>query len=313
MNTLNGHFMSIHDNKKEVEYMASSFKSPADTAKACVAIAALKEKSPLGNLLILSFLAGAYIAFGGLLAEVATGGMAAAGVPVGLVKLVFGGVFPVGLMLVVIAGSELFTGNCMYMPLGILQGEASMMGLIRNWVGSWIFNLIGAVFVAYFLAVATGILAADPWSATAITIAKTKALGGAQFVAGGKTVTSIAWSTAFWRAIGCNWLVCLAVYLAIASDDVIGKVLGIWFPIMAFVTIGFEHSVANMFFIPVGIFLGGEITWTQFFVNNMIPVTLGNIIGGAVFVAGIYWYTYLRGTAPKPASTEESGAKGTSK
>ncbi len=275
--------------------MASSFKSPADTAKACVGIAELKEKASLSNLIVLSFLAGAYIAFGGLLAEVATGGMAAAGYPTGLVKFVFGGVFPVGLMLVVIAGSELFTGNNMYMPLGVLEGKASWLGLIRNWVGSWVFNLVGALFVAYFLAYLTGILTADPWSATAVTIAKTKALGGAQFVAAGKTVTSLTWVQVFLRAIGCNWLVCLAVYLAISSDDIIGKIFGIWFPIMAFVTIGFEHVVANMFFIPVGIFIGG-VTWSQFFINNMIPATLGNIVGGAIFVACIYWFTYLRGT-----------------
>ena len=291
--------------------MPSSFKSPADTAKACVGIAALKEKAPLSNLIILSFLAGAYIAFGGLLAEVATGGLAAAGAPPGIVKLIFGSVFPVGLMLVVIAGSELFTGNNMYMPFGILQGEASWYGLIRNWVGSWVFNLIGALFVAYVLAVVSGVLTADPWAATAITIAKTKALGGATFVAAGKTVTSLTWVQVFVRAIGCNWLVCLAVFLAISSDDIIGKILGIWFPIMAFVTIGFEHVVANMFFIPVGIFLGG-VSWTEFFVNNMVPATLGNIVGGAIFVAAVYWWTYLRGTSPKKAEAPAS-AKGTSK
>ena len=100
---------------------------------------------------------------------------------------------------------------------------------------------------------------------------------------------------AFIKAIGCNWLVCLAVWLANASDDIIGKIFGIWFPIMAFVTIGFEHSVANMFFIPLGMFLGAEgVTWSTIIVNNLIPVTLGNIVGGAVFVACIYWYTYLK-------------------
>ncbi|NYB27545.1 MAG: formate/nitrite transporter family protein [Methanobacteriaceae archaeon] len=280
--------------------MASSFKSPADTAKACVGIAALKEKAPLSNLILLSFLAGAYIAFGGLLAEVVTGGFAAAGGPIGLQKLIFGAVFPVGLILVVIAGSELFTGNCMYMPFGLLAGKASGYGFARNWIWSWIFNLVGALFVAYFLAVASGILAAPPWDAAAIALAKTKALGGASFVAAGKTSVSLTWMQVFWRAIGCNWLVCLAVYLAIASDDIIGKIVGIWFPIFAFVAIGFEHVVANMFFIPVGIFLGG-VSWTQFFVNNMIPATIGNIIGGAIFVAVIYWWTYLRGTKKEEA------------
>jgi formate/nitrite transporter len=199
----------------------------------------------------------------------------------------------------------------MYMPFGILQGEASWYGLIRNWVGSWVFNLVGALFVAYVLAVVSGVLTTDPWAATAITIAKTKALGGATFVAAGKTVTSLSWIQVFVRAIGCNWLVCLAVYLAISSDDIIGKILGIWFPIMAFVTMGFEHVVANMFFIPVGIFLGG-VSWTEFFVNNMVPATLGNIVGGAIFVAAVYWWTYLRGTSPEKAEAPAS-AKGTSK
>nr|WP_067260018.1 formate/nitrite transporter family protein [Methanobrevibacter cuticularis] len=262
-------------------YMGSSFKSPADTAKAMVGIAELKNKAPLGNVMILSFLAGAYIAFGGLLAEVVTGGMAAAGFPPGLVKLFFGGVFPVGLMLVVIAGSELFTGNVMYMPMGVLSGKASLAGLSKNWVISWIFNFIGALFVAYVLAYLSGVITADPsFAAGALKVATAK--------------VGLGWDQALLRGIGCNWLVCLAVYLAIASDDVIGKILGIWFPIMAFVAIGFEHSVANMFFIPLGIFLG-DITWTQAIVNNLIPVTIGNIIGGAIFVALLYWYTYLRG------------------
>jgi formate/nitrite transporter len=292
--------MADKEKNRRSNGMASSFKSPADTAKACVGIAALKEKAPLSNLILLSFLAGAYIAFGGLLAEVVTGGFAAAGGPIGLQKLIFGAVFPVGLILVVIAGSELFTGNCMYMPFGLLAGKASGYGFARNWIWSWIFNLVGALFVAYFLAVASGILAAPPWDAAAIALAKTKALGGASFVAAGKTSVSLTWMQVFWRAIGCNWLVCLAVYLAIASDDIIGKIVGIWFPIFAFVAIGFEHVVANMFFIPVGIFLGG-VSWTQFFVNNMIPATIGNIIGGAIFVAVIYWWTYLRGTKKEEA------------
>ncbi|MGL6297846.1 MAG: formate/nitrite transporter family protein [Methanobacteriaceae archaeon] len=286
--------------------MSSSFKSPADTAKAIVGIAELKNNAPLGNVIILSFLAGAYIAFGGLLAEVATAGMVAAGFPPGLVKLVFGGVFPVGLMLVVLAGSELFTGNCMYMPMGILEGKASLGGLAKNWSISWVFNFVGALFVAYVFAYMAGILTAEPFMAGAITIAKTKALGGAQFE-GAKYVMeagtfvkqsvmlkSLTWDQALLRAIGCNWLVCLAVYLAIASDDIIGKIMGIWFPIMAFVTIGFEHSIANMFFIPVAVFMG-EVSWYQCIVNNLIPVTIGNIIGGAVFVGVLYWYTYLRG------------------
>ncbi len=264
--------------------MSSSFKSPGDTARAVATTGGVKDKSKISHTILLGFVAGAYIAFGGLLAEITNAGMIAAGFPVGLSKFAFGAVFPVGLILVVIAGSELFTGNVMYMTMGLLHGKASWGGLARNWIVSWIFNFVGALFVAYVLAYLGGVILADP----AIT-------AGAIKVATGKV--NLSWDVAFIRAIGCNWLVCLAVYLAFASDDIIGKILGIWFPIMAFVTIGFEHSVANMFFIPLGMFLGGEgITWGTMLWNNIIPVTLGNIVGGAIFVACIYWFVYLRDT-----------------
>lgn len=278
-----GEFMGIIKiKKKEVKNMSSSFKSPGDTARAVAATGGVKNSSKLSHTILLSFLAGAYIAFGGLLAEVANAGMVAAGFPIGLSKFVFGAVFPVGLILVVIAGSELFTGNVMYMIMGLLHGKASAKGLARNWIVSWIFNFVGALFVAYVLAYMGGIITSDPAiQAGAIKVATAK--------------VGLSWDAAFIRAIGCNWLVCLAVYLAFASDDIIGKIFGIWFPIMAFVTIGFEHSVANMFFIPLGMFLGGEgITWATMIWNNLIPVTLGNIVGGGLFVACIYYFVYLK-------------------
>ena len=269
--------------KKEVDIMSSSFKSPVDTAKAISATAGAKNSANIVNVILLSFLAGAYIAFGGLLAIIASAGMLKAGAPVGLEKFVFGAVFPVGLIIVVLAGSELFTGNVMFMTIGVLDGSASVGGLAKNWVISWVFNFVGALFVAYVLAYMGGLFPADSAFATKATSVATAKVG-------------LAWDQAFIRAIGCNWLVCLAVWLANASDDVIGKIFGIWFPIMAFVTIGFEHSVANMFFIPLGMFLGAKgVTWSTILINNLVPVTLGNIIGGAIFVACIYWYTYLRG------------------
>ena len=269
--------------KKEVDIMSSSFKSPVDTAKAISATAGAKNSANIVNVILRSFLAGAYIAFGGLLAIIASAGMLKAGAPVGLEKFVFGAVFPVGLIIVVLAGSELFTGNVMFMTIGVLDGSASVGGLAKNWVISWVFNFVGALFVAYVLAYMGGLFPADSAFATKATSVATAKVG-------------LAWDQAFIRAIGCNWLVCLAVWLANASDDVIGKIFGIWFPIMAFVTIGFEHSVANMFFIPLGMFLGAKgVTWSTILINNLVPVTLGNIIGGAIFVACIYWYTYLRG------------------
>lgn len=267
--------------------MSSSFKSPVDTAKAISATAGAKNSAKISNVVLLSFLAGAYIAFGGLLAIVASAGMLKAGAPLGLEKFVFGAVFPVGLIIVVLAGSELFTGNVMFMTLGVLDGNASVGGLAKNWVLSWIFNFVGALFVAYVLAFMGGI---TPTDATAPAYAiSAKAIS----VAEGKVTMPFA--VAMIKGIGCNWLVCLAVWLANASDDIIGKIVGIWFPIMAFVCIGFEHSVANMFFIPLGMFLGAKgVTWSTIIVNNLVPVTIGNIIGGAIFVACIYWYTYLK-------------------
>ncbi len=198
----------------------------------------------------------------------------------GLAKLIFGGVFPVGLMLVVIAGSELFTGNTALMIPSTLLGKTSWGALVRNWVWSFVGNFIGSVFVAYCLVYLTGLLSADPWLTCAKGIAEGKVTQG------------------FWplllKGIGCNWLVCLAVWLSIASDDVAGKVLGIWWPIMVFVALGFEHSVANMFFVPMGIFLGAKVTWGQFLLVNLLPVTLGNILGGALFVGMFYTYLYGR-------------------
>jgi len=256
------------------------FKSPAAIVESCCSIGKAKSELSIPKMLVLSFLAGAYIAFGGFLAIVVGKGVNTETLGPGIGKLLFGGVFPVGLMFVVIAGSELFTGNCGVIVPSYLKGSTRWSGLLKNWAFVYIGNLIGSIFVAYFLAHLTGIVAKDPWLSASQAIAKDK--------------VSMSFGQLFWRGVGCNWLVNLAIWLALASDDIIGKIWGIWFPIMAFVTLGFEHSVANMFFIPLGIFLGGNVTWGQFFINNLIPVTLGNIIGGAVMVGAIYWWLYLR-------------------
>jgi formate/nitrite transporter len=259
-----------------------AFKSPKAIVEAAFNIGKAKTELSTPKMLVLGFLAGAFIAFGGLLAIVVGKGVNTEMLGVGIGKFIFGGVFPVGLMLVVIAGSELFTGNCGLITPACLAGKAKWSGLLKNWVFVYIGNLIGSLFVAYFLAYATGITTSEPW------------LSASQSIAVGKV--SKSFFALFWRGVGCNWLVCLAVWLAVASDDIIGKVWGIWFPIMAFVALGFEHSIANMFFIPLGIFLGANVTWGQFFITNLIPVTLGNIVGGAGFVGLIYWWLYGRAT-----------------
>jgi formate/nitrite transporter len=270
-----------------------AFKSPLETIKAVQVTGTAKTLLPWDKTLLMGFLAGAYIAFGGLLAYIVTAGMTKAGYPIGLYRFAFGAVFPVGLMLVVIAGSELFTGNCMFPVTAVLHGKAKLTGLGKNWLGSYVGNFIGGVFVAGVLTFLTGLIVAP----------KTGAVPSAyylnvQVVYNAKL--ALPFWDAFYRGIGCNWLVCLAVYLAVASDDTIGKIFGIWFPIMAFVAIGFEHSVANMFFIPTYLFAQGwgwdMGKWGEFLYVNLLPVTLGNIIGGAVFVAMIYWYALLRGS-----------------
>lgn len=304
-----------------------TFKVPSEIAKASIAAGCTKCTTARAKLLILGFLAGAYIAFGALLSEIVAGGLsngtitAANGdiwkiaLPAGLVKLAAGAVFPVGLILVVIAGAELFTGNCLFAPISVLNRESSFKGLAINWALVYVANIIGSVFVAYFLAYKCGYFNAMPWAGWAATVANTKC--------------GLDFTTAFLRGVGCNWLVCLAIWLAISADDIIGKILAIWFPIMAFVTIGFEHSVANMFFIPLGLFaandpaiaanlatakvatgnLVGAAGWYNFVVTNLIPVTLGNIVGAVLFVAVLYWYVYMHGPLCTPKQTEIKNAK----
>jgi formate/nitrite transporter len=270
-----------------------TFKSPLETAKAVQVTGTAKTLLPWDKTILMGFLAGAYIAFGGLLAYIVTAGMTKAGYPIGLYRFAFGAVFPVGLMLVVIAGSELFTGNCMFPTMAVLQRKAKLTGMGKNWLGSYVGNFIGGVFVAGVLTFLTGLIVAPKTGAVASAYYL-----NVQVVYNAKL--ALPFWDAFYRGIGCNWLVCLAVWLAVASEDTIGKIFGIWFPIMAFVAIGFEHSVANMFFIPTYIFAQGwgwdMGKWGEFLYVNLLPVTLGNIIGGAIFVAMIYWYALLRGT-----------------
>jgi formate transporter len=265
-------------------------KTPRDIVCAVDALGCAKAELDAGRLMLLGFLAGAYIAFGGLLAVIVGGGVAGIGSEnPGLQRFIFAAVFPVGLMLVVIAGAELFTGNAATCIPAALSRRVAWRAVLRNWTLSYAGNLAGSLVVAYFLTYLTGLLSHGPWLASIVSIAESK--------------VSQDFGILLLKGIGCNWLVCLGVWLAVSADDVAGKVLGIWFPIMAFVAIGFEHSVANMYFIPAGIFYGASVTWGQFFLNNLVPVTIGNVIGGTVFVGVVYWYLYGDRSAggPRPS------------
>jgi formate transporter len=268
-----------------------AFKDPAAITKAGVETGAKKAKLSPDKALVAGFLAGAYIAFAGLLAITTTAGMR----PEiwGTLPTFFSGtVFALGLILVIIAGSELLTGNMALIPLAAFKGRATIARLGENFFFVLIGNLLGSLFVAYFLGVKTGVLTAE------LPLARLSAIATAKGVE--ETELQI-----FLRALGCNWLVCLAVWMALGAEDIAGKVLAIFFPIMAFVAIGFDHVVANMFFLPAAIFANvPDLTWGDT-IHNWIFAFLGNFAGAAVFVAGAYYYLYGKSGDEAPA---ESGA-----
>jgi formate transporter len=266
-----------------------AYKDPRAIALAGIETGATKSRLSWDKALVAGFLAGAYIAFAGLLAITVSAGLDPKTWG-GLVTLFTGTVFALGLVLVVIAGSELLTGNMALIPLAVLGRRAGLGGLSKNFLFVTIGNLAGSLFVAYFLAVKTGVVTAEPSITRLASIATAKG------------VTESDWQI-FLRAIGCNWLVCLAVWMALGAEDIGGKVLAIFFPIMAFVAMGFDHVVANMFFLPAGIFAHVQGVGWDDAINNWIFAFLGNLVGAALFVGGAYWYLYARGMPEEPGDT----------
>lgn len=259
------------------------FLTPAETTCLIAENGKRVLNQSLSRTLLLSLLAGFYIAFGAQLATIVTHD-AAAVIGDGLARFVAGSVFSLGLMLVVICGAELFTGNSL-LTKAALHGHITWISIARNWVLVLAGNLVGSLLFAWLM------FHSHLWengqiAERAVAIAQTK--------------VELSFSAALIRGILCNWLVCLAVFMATAARDVTGKILACYMPIMAFVASGFEHSIANMYFIPTGLLLtrvpgfdGPHITWGGFW-GNLLPVTLGNILGGVVFVAFAYWYIHLR-------------------
>jgi len=266
-------------------------KTPPEIAEAAVKTGTTKAKLGWDKALVGGFLAGAYIAFGGLVAIAVSSGLNPE-VWGTLPTLFAGTVFALGLILVVLAGSELLTGNMALVPIAMMRGKVGFRHLGMNFTIVLIGNLIGSLFVAYFLAVKTGVIGtagADPSSPAGMTFERLQAI--AQLKGDTEGADQI-----FLRALGCNWLVCLAVWVAMSAEDTAGKILGIFFPIMAFVAIGFDHVVANMFFLPAAIFADVPgITWGDT-LNNWLFAFLGNLVGAAIFVSTAYWFLYLRET-----------------
>ena len=205
-------------------------------------------------------------------------------------------VFATGLMLIVVAGGELFTGNTL-MIISVIEKKTSVWSLLRNWTIVYVANFIGAVLIAYMM-FQSGLFASggDMLGAVTIRIAVYK--------------VNINFMSAIFLGIMCNWLVCLAVWMAYGCDTILGKLFAVFFPIWLFITSGFEHSIANMYYIPAGILaksidsmsamtgLSSEalnsLSWGSFITHNLIPVTIGNIIGGVIFVAIAYWLAFRK-------------------
>jgi formate transporter len=258
------------------------------------------SKAELGfwAMFVLAMLAGAFIGLGAIFYTVVTTGLSAAGMGFGLVKLLGGLAFCLGLIAVVVAGAELFTGNNLII-IAFASGRITLKQLLRNWGIVYVGNFLGSVLLALFMLLTKRHMSAGgAVGANALAIANAKC-----------TLTFVQ---ALSLGVMCNALVCLAVWLCLSARSTTDKILAILFPITAFVACGFEHSVANMFFVPTGLFLKafagpdfwqaigqtatdyGQLTWGAFLIKNLLPVTVGNVIGGAGFMGLVYWFVYLR-------------------
>jgi formate transporter len=271
---------------------------PAKMASRMEDVGVAKAGLRTDTMFALAILAGAFIACGAIFATLVTTGLAAAGMGFGLVKLLGGLVFCLGLVAVVVAGAELFTGNNLIV-MAFASGRISLAQLLRNWGIVYVGNFVGSILTAVVMLLTKQYMASSgALGANALGIANTKC--GLEFV------------QAVALGIMCNALVCLAVWLCSSARSTTDKILAIIFPITAFVAAGFEHSVANMYFIPMGLLIKsyagagfweaigkttadfGNLTWGAFFLKNLLPVTIGNIIGGVGFVGLVYWFIYLR-------------------
>jgi formate transporter len=273
-------------------------REPREMAQVAAETGAKKTHRTWDRVLVSAFLAGAYIAFGALVAITVSSGLNPATWGT-LPTLFMGAAFTLGLVLVLIAGSDLATGNMMLVPLSAMRGKIGMGDVARNLTLVLLGNLVGALFVAFFLAVQTGVIGdAGADGSSGLTYDRL-----AQIAVG--KLDHTAWET-FLRGVGCNWLVCLAVWMSLAATSVSGKILALFFPIMAFVAMGFDHVVANMFFLPAAVFAGVQgVGWGDTVVNWLLAGA-GNLVGAVIFVATSYWYLFLR---DEPDSTAAKAAE----
>jgi len=276
---------------------------PAEIAKKAADVGVHKCHLPFWSLLTLAVLAGAFIALGAVFSTTVSAGTVGV-LPFGVGRLLAGLVFCLGLILVIVGGAELFTGNTL-ISMAWASGMISTPHLLRNWLIVYLGNLLGAVATAVLVYLSQQYSFGNgAVGVTALEIARSK--------------TSLGFVQAVALGMLCNGLVCLAVWLCLGARSTTDKILAILFPISAFVAAGFEHSIANMYFIPIGLLIQTDttfltaigksvsdypsLTWTNFVLVNLLPVTIGNILGGVGLVGCMYWFVYLRPEV-RPASS----------
>lgn len=267
--------------------------TPSEMLERAVLSSEKKAHMPAGKVFLSAILAGMYIAFGGVFSTVIATGTALT-LPYGVVKLLQGIVFSLGLILVVVGGAELFTGNLL-MVIGIGHKKVGWSSTLRNWGIVYIGNFVGSLLVAGLILLGRSYqFAGGDYGLAMLKISTAK--------------TGYLPLQAFALGILCNILVCLAVWLTYSAKNTTDKIMAILFPISAFIAAGFEHSVANMYLVPVGLFLKAvnpefavntginlsTLTWSAFLTHNLIPVTLGNIVGGIFFVGLAYVLIYKK-------------------
>jgi formate transporter len=261
------------------------YVKPAEVAKSMVEAGRVKLALAVPNLLVRGILAGAIL---GVATSLAFNGAFTTGQP-----LAGAVIFPVGLIIIVLLGLELVTGSFALVPLPALRGEARASAVIVN--ASWVFlgNLIGSVAYGVLIAIAlTDMGAIEPAGVAArlVAAAEAKTIGYASYGFAGLV-------TVFVKAMLCNWMVCLAVVLAMSTTSTLGKIATAWMPVFIFFAQGFEHSVVNMFIIPTGMMMGAKVTVADWWLWNQIPVTIGNLVGGFCFTGFAIYWTYKPATA----------------
>ncbi len=256
-------------------------RTPKEIADATLDIGRSKVALTSSKLFIQAIQAGAFIAFGGILSVIVGFGFPeiTSSNP-SLQRLLSGCMFPIGLILVVVLGAELFTGNNALLIPGLMKRQFGPGAVVKNWTLVYFGNFIGALAFAWLMVYVAGLTSAEPYRGAISSMAEKK--------------VAMDWIVVMVKGIGANWCVCLAVWLALAGHTLVEKMAGCFLPVMAFVVLGYEHCIANMFFIPLGMMEGAQVTVGQFVTANLIPATIGNIIGGAVFVGCVNAWTHLR-------------------